>query len=104
MISLEEHYDSDIHQATWGESRTDQILESKICQVSRLDVEILEGFGLAVDDLVNELSLDFVSRRGFPPYGLVEQFGDRLQYPLWNVHMSPALEDLTIGKLGDFGH
>lgn len=77
---------------------------SEVGNVTRLNSEVLEGLCLRIDDLVEEFSLNLVSRHGMPPESFVENASHGLQYSLGDIDVSPLLEDFLINHLRNLGH
>ncbi|KAI6755930.1 hypothetical protein HG531_005036 [Fusarium graminearum] len=77
-------------------NNTHQIVVGEVDNVTRLDAEVLKRLGLGIDDLVQELSLDLISRHSVPPKHLVQQLSDRLQDSLRHVEVSSLLVNLLV--------
>lgn len=85
-----------------GTTVTLQVVEGQVRQIGNLvHAEILEGLGLGVDLLVDELALHLVGGHGVPPEVLVEVVGEGLENGLGDVDVSALLDDFTVHQLGD---
>ncbi len=77
---------------------------SKVSKVNWLDAEILEGLGVWIDDLIDELALDLVTGKNRPPKSLVKESGGWLKDGLWHVNVSAVLVNFLVNQLSDLGH
>ena len=82
---------------------TYQIVESQVSKVSWLNAEVLEGLCVWIDDLVQELTLNLVTRKNWPPKSLVEEGGSWLKNSLWHVDVSAVLVDFLVNQLSNLG-
>ena len=78
-----------------------QVVVSQARDVSWLHAQIRKCLCCRVNDLVDELPLDFIARRDRPPEKLVENLGSGFQKHLWEVDMTPALDDLFVYQFRD---
>ena len=56
-----------------------EVVVGQFSQLSWFDTEIFERFGLAINDLINRLSLKLVSSQDWPPNHLVQIVKDGLE-------------------------
>jgi hypothetical protein len=77
-------------------------MESQVGKLSWLNAEILESLCGGIDALINEFSLDFITREDWPPESLIEKGRRGLQDRLWYVDVSPVLMDFFINQFRDF--
>ncbi len=81
-----------------------EVLIRKVLELRRLDVEVLERLGAAVDDLVQRLLLHLVGAQNLPPHDFVQVVQNRLKHPLGQVDVAALLKDLFVHDLCDFSH
>lgn len=65
-------------------------------ELCRLHAKVFEGLGCRVNDLVNELALDFVGRCGMPPERAIENVCGGLEEGFRNVNVAAFLDNLAI--------
>lgn len=81
-----------------------QVVEGQVREVGNLvHAQILEGLGLGVNLLIDELALDLVGGHGVPPEVLVEVVGEGLEESLGHVNMGALLDDFTVHQFGNLG-
>lgn len=78
-----------------------QIVESQVSKVSWLNAKVLEGLRIWIDDLIQELTLDLVTGKDWPPESLVKEGGSWLKDGLWHVDVSAVLVDFLVNQLSD---
>lgn len=71
-------------------------MESKVGDIAGLDAQVFECLGVGIDDLVDELTLDFVAGCGFPPDQLVKELGDWFHDQFWDVQVAAFFEDFFV--------
>ena len=82
---------------------TYQVMESHVSKLSWLNAKVLEGLCVWIDDLVQELTLDLVTRKNWPPKSLVKEGGSWLKDSLWHVDVSAVLVDFLVNQLSNLG-
>lgn len=81
-----------------------QVVEGQVGQIGGLlHAQVLEGLGIRVDDLVEELALHLIGGQGVPPQELVDVVGEGLEEGLGDVNVTALLDDFTVDQLGDLG-
>lgn len=81
-----------------------QVVVCELGNVTRLNAQVLEGLGLGINHLVDELSLNLVSGESMPPEHLVHDAGNRLEDCLGDVDVSSLLVDFGIHHGCDLAH
>lgn len=83
------------------ERKTYEIEIGERAELSRLNVQILERLGGRVNVLINELTLNLISRKSRPPQVFVEVVSSGLKNGLRNVDVAAMLDDFLVDNLGD---
>lgn len=86
------------------EIKTYHILVCELANITRLNSEVLEGFRVVINDLVNVLDFDLLLGQHRPPEQLVEKHGGRLKNLAGDVDMPTLREDLLVDHIRDLGH
>ena len=76
-------------------------MKRKLGDITGLDAQIFESLGTGINSLINEFSLDLVSRCCRPPDEVVQKLGDRFHDRFWKVDVSAFLENFLICQSGD---
>lgn len=78
-----------------------KVVVSEVLNVTRSNAQILEGLGVLVNLLVDELPVDIRSIDDGPPEDLVEELCNRLQNGSRHIDMPSLLEDLAVDHLSN---
>lgn len=85
-------------------TNTHKVCVSEVGNVTRHKVQVLEGLGVLVDELIVELALDLVGGADGPPESLVQHAEHGLDHRLGHVDVAAGLHDFLVDQRGDLLH